>query len=86
MKSEGVVSSNHLVTVNWSQSLAVTSTFSDLVIFQSSSLLLRTAIKGASGKFIQLQISTTIVVANDDNPTWSLASALSLTLYMVTFD
>ena len=30
--------------------------------------------------------NSTIVVANEDNHTWSLASALSLTLYMVTFD
>ena len=42
-------------------------TFSDLVIFQSESLLLRTAKKGASGNNIQFQSSTTRVVANDDN-------------------
>jgi hypothetical protein len=49
--------------------LAVTSTFSDLVIFQSLSLLLRTAKKGASGNSIQLPNSTTRVVAKEDNHT-----------------
>ena len=69
MKSVGVVSSNPLLIVNWSQSLAITSTFSDFVIFHSSSLLFRVRIKGGSGKFVQVQSSTTRVVDSDDKPT-----------------
>ena len=83
MKSVGVVSSNPLLIVNWSQSLAITSTFSDFVIFHSSSLLFRVRIKGGSGKFVQVQSSTTRVVDREDNQTWRVLSALSFTLYIV---
>ena len=39
--------------------------------------------KGASGNNIPFPNSTTRVVAKEDNHTWSLASALSFTLYIV---
>ena len=83
MKSVLSLSSNHLVIVSWSQSIAVTSIFSDFKILQSSFLLFNTAINGGVGNTVPVPSSTTNEVATEEIQNWSLVSELSLTLYMV---
>ena len=82
MKSVLSLSSNHLVIVSWSQSIAVTSIFSDFKILQSSFLLFNTAINGGAGNTVHVPYSTTNEVATEEIQNWSLVSELSLTLYM----